>query len=616
MFTDFELKIAQKMSLDIRYFCHEKPKKGFLCKNSVTELPTLLADMLSETNVSGVVLFAENLESTSQIIKLTAALQQSAMASPSAKPMIISIDQEGGRVARLPEGTPFAGNMALGATYNTYDTKYAAVVSRVIAKELVALGFNNNYAPVIDVNTNPDNPVINTRSFGQNPIKVAKLGVAVVNGLQQQGIMATLKHFPGHGDTNVDSHLGLPIVDHDLATIKKNDLLPFQYAIEHSDPAMIMTAHIQYPVLDSSTFTNTAGDKMIRPATMSRKILTGLLRNEMGYKGIIATDALDMAGIAHFFDPVTATVETFLAGSDLALMPFTIRVPSDIVKFKLFIKEVSAVLEEKINQNKFSLDEVNASIDRINFYKDKYAPFNSEILSISEDKIAVANEIIHSEKHKALQQIIADKSATLLKNEDNLLPLQTDKIKHIKLLVIDEVEKQAVELAISEGLKRVTQQSSMMKKIPTIKITPVVATSIQPKEEAGSVDAQNEDVDVVIALIDVKIVSIVDMGATSDFVPLSKKEQNKSVNTITFKELVMRELLTAKTHGAKTLVIAKGSPYLVQPYLQNADASILIYDDKAFKNEQNKYESAGINASIGIIFGLLKAQGVLPVELK
>jgi len=609
MFTEFELKIAQKMSLDIRYFCHEPPRKGFLCKQSVTVLPQLLADMLRETNVSGVVLFAENLESTPQILALTNAIQASAMASASGKPMLISIDQEGGRVARLPEGTPFAGNMAIGATYSEHNIKQASVVSSVIAEELLALGFNNNYAPVIDVNTNPENPVINTRSFGENPLNVAKLGVAVVNGLQDKGIMATLKHFPGHGDTNVDSHLGLPRVDHSIETFKRIDLLPFQYAIDNSEPAMIMTAHIQYPALDSSTFTNKTGETIIKPATMSRKILTDLLRDEMGFNGIIATDALDMAGIAHFYEPVTATVETFLAGSDLALMPYIIRVPSDIDKFKQFIKDVASALEEKINNKEFSLEEIDASVERINFYKNKYIPFNQQSTTTKEERLIKANGVIHSKANKNLQQVLANQSATIIKNKDNLLPLSLHNIKHIKLIVMDEIEQQALELAIQQTQLKIESKTLQS----PIVISTVVANAA--KDSNNSLHS-NEKVDLVIAVVDVKIVSIVDMGATSDVSTEEKrKSEAKETDKVTYKTFVNNQLALAKQQGSNTLIIAKGSPYLIPPHLDNADASILIYDDKNYSNQSAQYESAGFNASIDIILGVLQAEGKLPVSM-
>lgn len=616
MFTDFELKIAQKMSLDIRYFCHDKPKKGYLCKESVTELDPLLSDMLKETNVSGVVLFAENLVSTKQIIKLTSDLQKAAMQSPSAKPMFISIDQEGGRVARLPVGTAFSGNMSIGATFKQHGEKYASVVNKVIAKELVTLGFNNNFAPVIDVNTNPDNPVINTRSFGDNPLNVAKQGVAAVNALQQEGIMATLKHFPGHGDTNVDSHLGLPRVNHDLATIQENDLLPFKYAIDKANPAMVMTAHIQYPALDSSTFTNKKGEKIIKPATMSRKILTGILRDEMAFKGIIATDALDMAGIAHFYEPVTATVETFVAGSDLALMPYQIRVPSDISKFKLFIKEVAYALQEKINQKEYSLEELEQSVVRINAYKDKYLPFKSTMTIKSEEQYQEADAVIERDSNKKQQQMIANDATTLIKNRGALIPLATQNIKHIKLIVLDEQDKEALEVAIKSSLYKLGLPSK------SIKVSTIVASekNSKLKEISAKYDMTSfnleADVELVIAVIDVKIVSIVDMGATSDYQKELKKTNKSSYKTeaITYKQWIEKSLALAKFEGVNTLVIAKGSPYLIMPHLESADACLLIFDDKTYKNKTGQFESAGFNASSDILFGVLEAQGELPVS--
>ncbi|MGB0937020.1 MAG: glycoside hydrolase family 3 protein [Colwellia sp.] len=618
MFTDFELKIAQKMSLDIRYFCHQKPKNGYLCKDSVTELDPLLSDMLTQTNVSGVVLFAENLVSTKQIMNLTADLQKAAMKSPSAKPMFISIDQEGGRVARLPVGTPFSGNMSVGATFENHDTKYSTVVNNVIAEELVALGFNNNFAPVVDVNTNPDNPVINTRSFGENPLNVAKQGVAAVQALQKQGIMATLKHFPGHGDTNVDSHLGLPLVDHDLETIQSKDLLPFKYAIEKSKPAMIMTAHIQYPALDDSTFINTAGEEIVKPATMSRKILTGILREEMGYEGLIATDALDMAGIAHFYEPVTATVETFVAGSDLALMPYQIRVPDDIPKFKQFIKDVAKVLQDKIKNKQYSEDELQASIDRINAYKDHYAPFTSSLVATTEKRIQEATLVIDDNKHKALQQALSKAATTLLKNKPKLIPVAKNQIKHIKLIVLEEQDKQALERAIKQSVTKHEQLSSEIK-VSAIVLSQDEMTQVN-KGQISSVDFSSidsglfeleSDVDLVIAVVDVKIVSIVDMGATSDH----QKALNKSNTThkeavaTTYKQWVEKALALSKFKGASTLVIAKGSPYLITPHLESADACLLIFDDKTYQNTDGEFVSTGFNASADILFGVSKAEG-------
>lgn len=609
MFTDFERKIAQKMALDIRYFCNETPTKGKSCQLAVTTLPRALAELVEETDIGSVVLFAENLISNAQVIQLTTDLQRAALKSKSAKPLIISIDQEGGRVVRLPQATSFAGNMAIGATYAKNKTQYATSTNAVIGAELKVLGINNNYSPVIDVNTNADNPVINTRSFGENSRQVAELGVAAVNSLQAQGVMATLKHFPGHGDTHVDSHLGLPRVEHDLATIEKVDIAPFKWAIEHSDPAMIMTAHIQYPALDSSTLMNKDGEQIIRPATMSRKILTDLLRNKMNYTGIIATDALDMAGVAHYFDDVTATVETFCAGADLAIMPFKIRAPEDLIKFKRFVKAVSKALENKIQLKQFSHTEMDQSLARLNHYKHQYIQLPSTTIA---EQVEQANSIVASEKHLTQQQLLANEAVTLLKNNMNILPVMLDEVKHIHLLVANIQEQQAMQQAIEKQWKRAG------------KMLPKVSSVVGDKDNAFA-NVQNKNLltqaDLVIVTVNIKMVSAVDLGGIDDLVSQAIDGYN-SGHTLLMQEnanygqLVKLQLALAKEQKVKSLLVAQGSPFLMTPYLNSADAVLLTFDDNVMIDKSGNGFSTGMNASMAIATGKQQANGVLPVTLK
>ncbi|MDX1391883.1 MAG: glycoside hydrolase family 3 N-terminal domain-containing protein, partial [Rheinheimera sp.] len=240
--------LGQKLMLDLRYYCEQAPVNG-QCRTPMTRLPPALANLIRQYNIGGVILFAENLADVAQIVQLNRDLQAAAAASALKLPLFISIDQEGGRVARLPRNlaTSFAGNMAIGATYAAHGTAYASAVGRILADELLALGFNVNFAPTVDVNVNPDNPVINVRAFAEQAPVVAQLGGAMTSAMQQRGMIAALKHFPGHGDTAVDSHLGLPRVDHSAAQIRNVDLLPFARIIKQHNPGMIMTAHIQYP---------------------------------------------------------------------------------------------------------------------------------------------------------------------------------------------------------------------------------------------------------------------------------------------------------------------------------------------------------------------------------
>jgi len=603
LFSDFERQIAAKMALDIRYFCSESSvAQTGQCLQAVTKLPSMLAEMITKTGIGSVVLFAENLESTKQVIQLTRDLQEAAVHSKSGQPLIISIDQEGGRVVRLPQATSFAGNMAIGATYLESGAKFATETSTVIAKELKLLGINNNYAPVVDVNTNPDNPVINTRSFGENPQRVAELGVAAVNGFQKQGIMATLKHFPGHGDTHVDSHLGLPLVAHDLVTIEKKDLAPFQWAIKYSSPAMIMTAHIQYPALDDSTIKSIMGDKIIRPATMSRKILTNLLRNKMGFDGIIATDALDMAGIAHYFNEVTAVVETFVAGADLAVMPFKIRKSEDIEKFYVFVKAVAQMLQQKGDKNEFSLAEITQSIARINRYKAKYIELPKTTIT---EQTTLAEQEIAQIQHLELEQALADNSVVLLTNKQDRLPVDADKIIRIHLFVLNWQEFRSLKQAIT------------MHWLESGKLAPQISATVVAENDAHSQIQSGEKLtkaDLIIATIDTKIASAVDIGGAEDVLSEALSRNNEK-NKVSYKQLLTYQLQQAQQNKITSVLVVKGSPYLLQPYTGLADAILVTFDDRIYQKDNETLYSPGYNTSIAIVLGMQKALGKLPVTL-
>ena len=315
-------KIAQKIMLDFRYYCGEREKSGpgaatgtTHCAQPVTELPQELAQLITETGLGGVVLFADNLQDSAQIVRLNQELQMAAVRSAHGRPLLIGIDQEGGRVNRLPreEAAAFAGNMAIGATYPLHSGRFATESAAAMAEQVRVLGFNVNFAPTLDVNSNPDNPVINVRSYSERPEVVADLGAASVRAFQHGGVAATVKHFPGHGDTSVDSHTGLPRVERSLKQAHAIDLLPFKQVFAEAAPALTMTAHIQYPALDDSTLTSVDGEEMLVPATLSRQILNGILRQEFGYQGVIVTDSLGMAGISDYFSVEDAVVQTFAA---------------------------------------------------------------------------------------------------------------------------------------------------------------------------------------------------------------------------------------------------------------------------------------------------------------
>ncbi len=243
--------------------------------------------LIDKYRPGGIIYFSwsNNVNNPRQIAGLSNGIQRAAMGQPGMIPMLISADQEQGVVVRVDEpATQFPGAMALGATRNTESARTAAAIT---GRELRAIGINQDFAPVADVNVNPKNPVIGVRSFGSDPSLVSGMVAAQVRGYQQDAnISATAKHFPGHGDTAVDSHYGLPVITHNRSKLESVDLPPFRAAIGSGVDA-IMSAHIVVPALDDSG----------RPATLSRPILTGLLRNELGYDGLIVTDALTMEGV-------------------------------------------------------------------------------------------------------------------------------------------------------------------------------------------------------------------------------------------------------------------------------------------------------------------------------
>lgn len=259
--------------------------------------------LLEATRASGVILFAPNIGGPFQLHALCSGLQAQA-AELGLPPLLTSIDQEGGVVSRLPQ--PFAvtpSQQALGMG-NDPDLAYAAAC--LTGVQLRAHGVNMNFAPVLDVGNNPLNPIAGTRVFGPSPQQVRDYGLAALRGYAETGIIATLKHFPGKGDTTVDSHLGLPVAHHDRARLDAVELLPFRAAIEAGAPA-VMSSHMLYTVLDDV------------PATLSPKVMQGLLRGELGFDGLIVSDALDMRAIADLYGAPQAGVLCKRAGIDLLL---------------------------------------------------------------------------------------------------------------------------------------------------------------------------------------------------------------------------------------------------------------------------------------------------------
>jgi len=259
--------------------------------------------MIRDYRAASVILFARNVDAPEQLAELVRELQAIARDAGHDLPLLVAVDQEGGRVARLR--APWTEWPPLRALGRLDSEDHARRMGEALAAELKACGIGCDFAPVVDVDTNPRNPVIGDRSFGDDPERVGRLGAAMIRGLQGGGVVACAKHFPGHGDTDVDSHLALPAVDHSRARLEDVELRPFRAAIA-AGVASIMTAHVLVRELDDR-----------RPATLSPVVVDGLLRRELGFDGVIVSDDLEMKAVAERWRPAEAALLAAQAGCDL-----------------------------------------------------------------------------------------------------------------------------------------------------------------------------------------------------------------------------------------------------------------------------------------------------------
>ncbi|WP_340013664.1 beta-N-acetylhexosaminidase [Paenibacillus sp. FSL K6-1318] len=376
---------------------------GFHGQHADKQITRLIRDY----HVGGVIYFRRNVQSVDQLTRLSEELQGIA-AEVGDLPLMISVDQEGGMVARIDkEGvTQVPGNMALGATGNP---EYTLECARILGRELKSIGIDMNLAPVVDVNNNALNPVIGVRSYGENAESVAAHGAAAITGYQSQGIAATAKHFPGHGDTAVDSHLGMVTVPHDRNRLEQIELLPFRRAIEAGVDA-IMTAHVIFPAIEPEPI----------PATLSRKVLTGLLREEMGFEGIIITDCLEMHAISKPYGVAEAAIRAVEAGADLILVSHTLQDQ---------VAAVEAIIEA-VRTGRISEDIINKALERIITWKAARCGYrDTGLVSPETNETAEAVNIEPVDSTESIESTlfkIASSSITVVHNE-GLLPLDPEK---------------------------------------------------------------------------------------------------------------------------------------------------------------------------------------------
>jgi beta-N-acetylhexosaminidase len=363
------------------------------------------AELIAKYRVGGIIYFtwAHNTRDPHQIADLSNGIQKASLGQPRGLPVLVTTDQEHGIVCRIGKpATLFPGAMAIGAGGSRTD---ARTLGRISGAELRAMGVNQDYSPDADVNVNPANPIIGVRSFGADPDAVAAMVAAEVKGYQGSRVAATAKHFPGHGDTAVDSHFGFPVITHSREVWEALDAVPFRAAVRAGIDS-IMTAHIMVPALDGS------GD----PATLSHPIVTGILRGELGYDGVVVTDSLGMAGVRQKYGDDRVPVLALKAGVDQLLNP-----PSLDVAWNAVLKAVRGgeLTEARLDESILRVLRLKA---RLGLFEEAYV------------SRAGVSRTVGTAAHLAAADRIAERTTTLLVNSAGLLPLS--RRTHGRVLVV------------------------------------------------------------------------------------------------------------------------------------------------------------------------------------
>lgn len=532
-----------------------------------------------------VVYFSKNLEQTGQAYELTKDFQEAATENGGI-PLLICADQEGGLVYRLKSGTALPGNMALGATGNT---AYSQLAGQVIGSELSAIGINTNLTPVVDINNNANNPVIGLRSYSDNPKVVGEMASAMIAGMKEYNIVSCAKHFPGHGDTAVDSHYGLPTVDKSLEELKKCELLPYEEVITQGVD-MIMTAHILYPELEKDTlYSFKTRKEEALPATMSDDIITGLLKQTMGFEGIVVSDAMNMEGVTDSWDPVQAVINTISAGVDMICMPCSLASVRDIAELEKMI----AGVEASVQAGYIPESRIDDAVTRILKVKEKHGIMEWNASDYSEEK---ALAVVGSDINWEIEREISASAVTVIQNKNNTLPLKINEQSKVLIMVPYENEKAQTLMGWNRAMEvglipaGATVQSVRFDKNTTLK---------NYKKEIQWADT---------------VILISEISS-------STKMNGKSWESA----YLIKVIDYAESKGKTTIVQSVDKPYDVQSYA-DADAVLAVYGSKGSSVDPTEALLVGITkteaacgpnmiAGMEVILGVFDAKGTLPVDI-
>ncbi len=496
-----------------------------------------LESLVSKSRIGGLILFAP--ARVYESAELANGFQKLAKV-----PLLMAADLEAGAANRITGATLFPPLMALGAT-GSEDLAYA--MGRITALEGRAMGIHMAYAPVVDVNINPDNPIINTRSIGADPALVSRLANAFIRGVQDNGMIATAKHFPGHGDTSQDSHSLMPTITADLERLEKVELFPFKAAVDAGVRA-VMTAHLAVPALDP-----TPG----LPATLSAPILTGVLRQKMGFKGLIVTDALEMGGVTNAFSTEEAALRSVLAGVDMLLLP-----PEP--------DKVIAYLAAAVRDGRIPISRIDGSVRRILEAKAALGLDRQRFVKIEELRRLVAPRAYLDQAAKTLES-----STTLVRNEGDALPLAVDPAKLAVLSLSSDLGDYFAGQAFVAAMKT---------RFPGLAAFYADADTGQDRLDEAFTKAASADA-VVVALF-------------------SRVSDGKGSVDLEPKHIDLIRKLAALPDGPKVVAVSFGSPYFLR-HFPEVDAYVCLY-----KNTPETQSTAA-----RALAGEMDVTGKLPVSI-
>lgn len=576
-------KVTQMLMVDFRYW--DENTSDTIERKGLTVMNSQVEGILRDYNFGAVIYFAQNLTGTKQSYELTMRMQKAATEGGGI-PMLISADQEGGSVYRLGTGTALPGNMALGATGNT---AYAKTAGQIIGSELSVLGINTNLAPVVDVNNNANNPVIGLRSYGDDPVMIGNMASATISGMKEYGVIGCAKHFPGHGDTATDSHYGLPTVNKSLSTLQSCELKPYEVAIKQGIE-MIMTAHILYPQLEKDKIVSQkTGKAESLPATMSDDIITGLLKNKMGFKGIVVTDAMNMAGITASWKPVEAVVNSINAGVDMICMPCELSDLGDLKNLDAVINGVT----DAVNKGKIPMSRINDAVERILKVKTDNGIMTWKAENYSLDK---ALNTVGCKANREKERQIAAAAVTVVQNKNNTLPLKIKSSTKVLMLVPYDNEKAQMVM----GWNRAKDAGIVPDKAQ------VEVVRFNSSSTLNTYKSKINSADIIII---------------NSEITKASKMNGKSWES----SYVLSVVDYAESQGKVTVVQSVDKPYDVQSY-PKADAVIAVYGCKGSSVDPTEALVGGVTesknaygpnivAGIEVALGVFGASGKLPVNI-